>query len=130
SNKFLIMPQTTTISSQQGCSAAAGEGLVNALTYLKEYAIFRLGEHFKKEVSPCGHLSLPEETDNTPFSRFVRHYRPSEYEMIMLLTVLAPHLIPGFFDSLIQEFLPQGGEFPEFGGVKGTFHRGTLPTGE
>jgi hypothetical protein len=26
--------------------------------------------------------------------------------------------------------LPDGGDFPEFGGVKGASHRGTLPTGE
>lgn len=110
--------------------APAGKGLVNALTYLKKYTMSRLGEHFGKEVSFSGELDLPEESDDTPFARFVRSYHLSKQEMIVLLTALVPHLIPGFFDSLIQQFLPQGGEFPEFGGVKGTQHRGTLPTGE
>ncbi|MEM9548292.1 MAG: ATP-binding protein [Bacteroidota bacterium] len=48
-----------------------------------------------------------------------------------LLTIaLIPHLNPNFFTSIIQKSMPQGGEFPEFGGVKGKNHRGIIPTGE
>jgi hypothetical protein len=43
---------------------------------------------------------------------------------------LASHIKPNLIDSIIQEYFPQGGDFPEFGGVKGASHRGTLPTGE
>jgi AAA+ superfamily predicted ATPase len=35
-----------------------------------------------------------------------------------------------FFNRIIAEHLPEGGDFPQFGGVKGTNHRGILPTGE
>lgn len=51
-------------------------------------------------------------------------------DMLIPLMALVPHLQPGFFESIISKALPQGGEFPEFGGVKGQNHRGMLPTGE
>ncbi len=51
-------------------------------------------------------------------------------EWIILIMSLAPHIQPDFFQAVIGEFLPQGGDFPDFGGVKGSNHRGILPTGE
>jgi len=51
-------------------------------------------------------------------------------ESTVVALALAPHLQPGLLDRLIREHLPDGGEFPEFGGVRGTAHRGLLPTGE
>ena len=51
-------------------------------------------------------------------------------EKIILFLAIVPHIYPDFYSSLIQEFLPQGGDFPEFGGVRGSNHRGILPTGE
>lgn len=118
------------LTARNRSNGTAGNYLVTALDYLKNYASARFGRYFQKEGPSAGHLSLPEAEDESPFARFARHYNPSEAEMIMLLTALAPHVVPGFFDQIIQQFLPQGGEFPEFGGVKGTNHRGTLPTGE
>lgn len=41
-----------------------------------------------------------------------------------LVRAAAPHLEPHFFNQLIAEHLPEGGDFPEFGGVKGSSHRG------
>lgn len=55
---------------------------------------------------------------------------PSVEECIILMLALAPHIQPSFFTRIIAEHLPEGGDFPEFGGVKGTNHRGILPTGE
>ncbi len=51
-------------------------------------------------------------------------------EWIIIMLALVPHVQPSFFESIITEYLPNGGDFPEFGGVKGTNHRGLLPTGE
>src|SRR5688500_10169512 len=56
--------------------------------------------------------------------------KPSYEEVVTLLLALAPHLQPNFFNHIIAEHLPEGGDFIEFGGVKGTNHRGILPTGE
>ncbi|MCU0346092.1 MAG: ATP-binding protein [Saprospiraceae bacterium] len=50
--------------------------------------------------------------------------------MKIILLALTPHLSPGFFRSILAEHLPEGGDFPEFGGVKGQNHRDILPTGE
>lgn len=51
-------------------------------------------------------------------------------EWLIILITLAPHINPSFFEPIIQKFLPDGGDFPQMGGVKGTNHRGMLPTGE
>lgn len=54
----------------------------------------------------------------------------NHFETIILLTALAPHVQPALFDSAILQFMPRGGEFSEFGGVKGTNTRYMLPTGD
>jgi len=49
---------------------------------------------------------------------------------IAVMMALMPHVQPNFFESIILEHLPNGGDFSEIGGVKATNHRGMLPTGE
>ncbi len=51
-------------------------------------------------------------------------------EQFIILLSLTPHIQPNFYDEIIKEIIPQGGDFPEFGGVRGSNHRGLLPTGE
>ncbi len=51
-------------------------------------------------------------------------------EYLLLLLALAPHVQPQFLDHVIQESLPQPGDFPQLGGVRGKHFRGFLPTGE
>jgi hypothetical protein len=51
-------------------------------------------------------------------------------EALLFLIALVPHVRPSFFDEIIAEHLPDGGDFPLFGGVRGSNHRGLLPTGE
>ncbi|GAC1426934.1 MAG: hypothetical protein NVSMB67_30220 [Flavisolibacter sp.] len=51
-------------------------------------------------------------------------------EWVIIMLALIPHLDPGFYESLMISHLPSGGDFPQFGGAKGTNHRGMLPTGE
>jgi len=58
------------------------------------------------------------------------HIRLRSSEYVLLLLALAPHLQPGFLDQIIREQLSEEGEWPELGGVRGTNHRGLLPTGE
>jgi len=55
----------------------------------------------------------------------------SAEEQQLLAVALAPHIQPAFYDRIIQEFLPNGGDIIEMGGVKHVGnHRGFLPTGE
>jgi hypothetical protein len=63
-------------------------------------------------------------------ARFLEKHTPTHDEFVLLMLALIPHLKPGFFSKVIAEHLPNGGDFPEFGGVKATNHRGILPTGE
>ena len=51
-------------------------------------------------------------------------------EHVILLLGLAPHIRPHLYSRLIAEHLPEGGDLPEFGGVRAENHRGVLPTGE
>lgn len=72
----------------------------------------------------------PEDFDDTELSKFIKKNKLSSPEIITLLLALVSHISPDFFNSIIAEYLPNGGDFPEFGGVKGKNHRGILPTGE
>ncbi|WP_257666541.1 ATP-binding protein [Parapedobacter tibetensis] len=57
--------------------------------------------------------------------------RSSDIEKTIIMLSLAPHLHPAFYDRIIQQFLPNGGDIIELGGVKNVGnHRGFLPTGE
>lgn len=51
-------------------------------------------------------------------------------EAFALLIALVPHVLPNFFDDIIKELYPEGGDLPQLGGVKEGNHRGMLPTGE
>jgi AAA+ superfamily predicted ATPase len=64
------------------------------------------------------------------FSGFVQKNELNYYEIISLLLAFVPHISPNFLTAIVQQYLPKGGDFPEFGGVKGKNHRGILPTGE
>ena len=66
--------------------------------------------------------------ENT-FSEVLQHNTTHE-EGLILLMVLAPHVHPGFYDSLLKELYPEGGEFPEWGGFKEDNYRSMQPTGE
>jgi AAA+ superfamily predicted ATPase len=54
----------------------------------------------------------------------------SNEDWLVVLLTIVPHLQPNFFESIIYEHFPNGGDLPEFGGTKGANHRGMLPTGE
>jgi len=67
---------------------------------------------------------------NDELKRFVVDNNLNDAEITILLLALVPHHLPDYFTGIMSEFLPKGGEFPDFGGVKGKNHRGILPTGE
>ena len=103
--------------------------LSTALAFLRSAIAGRLKVHAGQEA----HIVLSDTAyyeDDSPFTRFFQTHQPSFEEYILLLLALAPHLQPDFFNQIIAEQLPEGGDLPEFGGVKGTKQRGSLPTGE
>jgi len=107
--------------------------LLQALQYLQTALQARLNHHFSKEPQREP-FKLPPITfaqnDGQPFTQFIQQTQLKSEELLVVLLALVPHVYPNFLDSIISTFLPSGGNFPEFGGIKGKNHRGTLPTGE
>lgn len=99
-----------------------------SLWFLQEVVNRRLKEHFKLE--PFTYPELTLEADNAPLNQLLVQHNMNIEEYVILLLALAPYLQPSFLDTIIQQYLPNGGDFPEFGGAKGINHRGTLATGE
>lgn len=105
-----------------------GKEILHSVSYLQAITSQRLESHFEgKSFSTIPDLEL---SGSSPLSNFIKHYDLSRAEIILLISALVPHILPGFFDKTIQKFLPNGGDFPEFGGVKLDQHRGMMPTGE
>jgi hypothetical protein len=98
--------------------------LAAALEFLRSVSVY-FGQVGMAKVS--GAVCLD---DGTPFAAFVETHQPSFEEYILILLVLAPHVRPGFYHEIIAAHLPDGADFPAFGGVKGSNHRGVIPTGE
>jgi AAA+ superfamily predicted ATPase len=98
------------------------------LEYLTLYVKKRLDAFFnEEEMEQVPPLLVSSESKLYDFKNL---YSLNNDELVVLLIGLLPHVNPSFFDKIIQEYLPTGGEFPEIGGVKGVNHRGVLPTGE
>ena len=69
-------------------------------------------------------------SEDSPLEMFIKSQDPTMEEFAVVMMALAPHLRPGFFNQILAQFFPEGGELHEFGGVSGADHRAILPTGE
>ncbi|MCW3162439.1 ATP-binding protein [Chryseobacterium oryctis] len=87
-------------------------------TNLKKYILNALGQNEPADVNF-------KSTFSDVLKREVSHE-----EGFILLMALMPHVYPSFFDEVIREAFPEGGDFPELGGVREGNHRGMIPTGE
>jgi len=99
------------------------------LSALSDFIKQRLAIGFN-EIVPLSSNTTIEETVDEIFDADPVTQKLNTDEKIILFISLVPHFYPEYFNNIIHEFLPQGGDFPEFGGVRGTNHRGILPTGE
>ncbi len=100
------------------------------LKYLEQYAEQRLQLHFNGNAKETDKTLIAFPNANDEIGLFVKNYKLDTAEIILLLTALAPHIYPVFFDNILQKYLQSPGDFPQFGGVRGKNHRGFLPTGE
>ncbi|MET0391907.1 MAG: ATP-binding protein [Chitinophagaceae bacterium] len=112
--------------------SAGLSNIINSFQLLQQVIRNRLDAHFKKEEKPVAAFFPPVhlQEDHTLLHQFIIGNQLTIEEYITLLIALAPHAPPAFFENLIQEYLPQGGDFPEFGGTRGANQRSLLPTGE
>ena len=85
----------------------------------------RFGQAEDFQMSPLNLYS-----DDSWLATFIDLRDPGFEEFTVLMLAIAPHLSPRLLGKIISEHLSEGGDFPEFGGVKGGNHRGVLPTGE
>ena len=86
---------------------------------LKLFVSFKLSKQITEE-----HFNF-ENTFSEILEREISHE-----EAVILLIALVPHILPNFFDDVIKEIYPDGGDLPELGGIRIDNHRGMLPTGE
>jgi len=100
------------------------------LSYCQALVTIRLNRHFAaddRSIALPGPL-IPAK-DDSPLSSVLAGTSTTEQQL--LAVALSPYIFPAFYDRIIQEFLPNGGDIIEMGGVKNTGnHRGFLPTGE
>ncbi|WP_183576381.1 ATP-binding protein [Mucilaginibacter sp. X5P1] len=82
----------------------------------------------RKDVSAEWDLTALIAAITEEFKKYSIQLEPPEG--LIFLMVYIPHIYPNFYDEVMKEAMPQGGDFPEFGGVRGSSHRGLLPTGE
>jgi len=98
---------------------------------VQDFTFQRLEYYFdKRSKPPVARNFQLEEKSILSLSPLIQEDELSNEETLILALVLVPHLQPELYSNLIQYFLPQGGDLPIFGGVKGKNHRGVLPTGE
>jgi AAA+ superfamily predicted ATPase len=103
-----------------------------ALNDLRQIIVYRMQTHFNQQPINFDKW-LSDAFNNRLIRQAVIKHVPtavSAREYITLLLSLVPHVQPNFFESIIAAHLPNGGDFAEFGGVKGSNHRSILPTGE
>jgi len=109
--------------------SANATNLDQSLGWLKNIVTCRLRIHLghveEFEISP---LNLRE--DNSWIAHFLVNTKPGFEEFAVLMMAIIPHVRPDFFNKIISEYLPEGGDLPEFGGVRSANHRGIIPTGE
>jgi hypothetical protein len=108
--------------------------LLEALDELERLLEYRLRCLFEQPdgttpVAPPSSRSSDNPGDDA-YRRFVETHSLDPDAQILLTLALAPWIKPELFDAVLHVVFPQGGEFPELGGVRGVQHRGFLPTGQ
>ncbi len=103
--------------------------LQSTLDWLYQIIVRSLNRHFgQADTSEINSLDFYSE--DSWLAKFVEIHQPSYEESVILILALLPHVKPNFFGKVIAEYLPEGGDLPEFGGVKASNQRSILPTGE
>jgi AAA+ superfamily predicted ATPase len=96
-----------------------------------------LDERFKKYFEPQHHA--PDAPEIKPpvypkksslYAGFIDYYNLNIAERIVLVLALIPHIQPHLLDVFFSRNEKFNRGFTEFGGIKGEYHGGFLPTGE
>ncbi|SDL82560.1 ATP-binding protein [Kriegella aquimaris] len=96
--------------------------------YLEKYLAHRLSKELAQEPLRVPKLDLLK--NQSYLAKFINEKKLTDEEILLVLLALVPNVYPNALSGVVADFLPKGGDFPEFGGTKGKNHRGILPTGE
>jgi len=103
--------------------------LQSALDWLREIIVRRLSIR-TRQAGEFEIIDVSFDREDSSLASLIGTHQPSDKEMVILMLALTPHIEPGFFSRILAEHLPEGGDFPEFGGVRVPNHRDVIPTGE
>jgi hypothetical protein len=107
------------------------QNIISSLNFLREIITQRLNIFFQKKNAK--EFSFPKPVlhkDASLLNQFFLQKEITVEEYTILLLALFPHIQPDLLDSIVQQFITHGGDFPEIGGIKSGNSRSTLPTGE
>ena len=111
-------------------STESAQNLESLLSFLRDH----VGYQIDLLIDPKSTSEKPaitiEKGTKFPLNNLIHQHELEDEDILLLLTALAPHVQPGFFDNILATKFPSGGSFPEFGGHIGKRHRGIMPTGE
>jgi hypothetical protein len=112
---------------------------LNATDLLKEIEWFTKVIEVRMKIhreEPCEYtgvheIAAPDHSEaSSVFAEFIRFYKLTAGERIVLMLALLPHVCPQLLDVFFGRDPASGRVFTEFGGIKGSAHHGFLPTGE
>lgn len=108
--------------------ADAANNLSSLFLYLEQYIKHRVETSLELEtITPMPVLDV-QQGAQYPLNQLIIHHDLSEDEVVMVLTALAPHIYPGYFDRILLNYFDSLTDFFDFGGVTGKQQKGLLPT--
>lgn len=102
--------------------------IIQLFNYLENCLAYRLAKELTQQPLSVPELDLAK--NQSHLAKFINEKKLTTEETLLVLLSLVPHVCPNAISGVVADFLPKGGDFPEFGGTKGKNHRGILPTGE
>ncbi len=98
------------------------------MRYLEMLLCAQIDQQLGRGAKHLPPLRLPN--DLSPLSCTIQRYALSEPEQVIFLLALAPEADPALLERVLRANLNGGPDLPALGGIRGSQHRGILPTGE
>lgn len=107
----------------------AASNLSSLFRFLDDYIKHRISLSIETGTQhPKPELNLGS-GEQYPLNQLITQHELTEDEVIMLLVALAPHMYPGYFERLKEQFMDIEADFYDYGGFAGKYQKGMLPTG-
>lgn len=107
--------------------------LQNELQWFQKAADLRLKSYLtpgEKQVDVLRMEPPDISEDESPYAKIIQHYNMSNMERMVVILALIAHVCPQLLDVFFTKNEMYSRGFSEFGGLKGNYHSGFLPTGE